>query len=131
MLWVCCQCRGVAANTSDNVGGVTIVDRARCKYKQLKKISHDSGFKRTFTSHCVGIGLTTEHVTRISPDTFEVLPHRWVAEHTQAWLINHRHLQINHEHDPVVTAGLVSATHTRTLLRHLTHPNHNPTTSTQ
>ena len=121
----------VAANTSDNTDGIAIVDRARCKYKRLKKIWHDSGPERTFTSHCAGIGLTTECVTRISPDTFEVLPRRWVAERTWTWLINHRRLQIDYERDPAVTAGFVWTAHTRTLLRYLTQPNHNPTTSTQ
>ena len=121
----------VAANTSDNTGGITVVDRARYKCKQLKKISHDRGFKKTFTSNCAGIGLTAECVTRTSPDTFEVLPRRWVVERTWAWLINHRRLQIDYERDPTVTAGFVSAAHARTLLHRLTQPNHNNTTSTQ
>ena len=34
------------ADTSDNAGGIAIVDLARWKCKRLKKISHDSGFEK-------------------------------------------------------------------------------------
>ena len=60
---------------------------------------------------------------------FEVLPRRWVAERTQAWLVNHRRLRIDYERDPAVTAGYLWAAHARTLLHRLTqtHQQHKPT----
>ena len=119
----------VAANTSDNAGGIVTVDRALGKSERLKKLWHDSGFKKTFTQHCSDIGITSEDVPKTSSGTFEVLPHRWIVERTWGWLINHRRLQIDYERDPAATAGFVWAAHARMLLRRLTTPPHNPTTS--
>ena len=120
----------VAANTSDNAGGIATVDLARSKSERLKKVWHDGGFKKTFAEHCSDVGITPEEVPKISSGAFEVLPRRWVVERTWAWLVNHRRLQIDYERDPAVTEGFVCAAHARMLLRRLTTPPDTPTTST-
>ena len=60
------------------------------KAGRLKKIWHDSGFKKTFAAHCSDSGISAEVVNRVAPHSFEVLPRRWVVERTWAWLTNHR-----------------------------------------
>jgi transposase len=113
----------VAANTSDNVGGIATVNAAVDKTDRLVKIWNDSGFKRQFAAHCrTEHRMKAETVNRISAHTFEVLPHRWIVERTWAWLVNHRRLRIDYERDPDVTKGFVWAAHTRLLLRRLTPP---------
>ena len=112
----------VPANISDNAGGIATVDLALNKSWRLKKLWHDSGFKKTFARHCSNIGITPEEVPKISSGTFEVLPRRWVIERTWGWLVNHRRLQIDYERDPAVTEGFVWAAHARMLLRRLTTP---------
>ena len=97
------------------------------KRRRLAEIWHDSGFKKTFTLHCSDIGITSQSVQRTSSGTFEVPPYRWIAEHSWAWLINHRRLRIDHERAPAVTTGFVLAAHTRTLLRRLTPTPTKPT----
>lgn len=112
----------VAANLSDNAGGIDTVDRAGAKSGRLTKLWCDAGFKNTFAQHCATRGITAQVVNRISAHTFEVLPHRWVVERTWAWLVNHRRLRVDYERDPAVTEGFVWAAHARLLLRRLTQP---------
>lgn len=112
----------VAANVSDNAGGIDVVDAAAPKSSRLTKLWRDGGFKKTFAAHCRTQGIHSEVVNRISSNTFEVIPRRWVVERTWAWLVNHRRLRIDYERDPDVTKGFVWAAHSRLLLRRLTTP---------
>jgi len=112
----------VAASTSDNVGGIGAVDRARLRSKKLAKVWCDAGFKAAFARHCRERHIATEVVNRIHASRFVVLPRRWVVERTWSWLMNHRRLQIDYERDPMVTEGFVWAAHSRLLLRRLTAP---------
>jgi putative transposase len=115
----------VAANTSDNAGGIEVIDDARPKSARLRKVWCDAGFKREFARHCRHHHISAEVVNRIHANRFEVLPRRWVVERTWSWLTNHRRLQIDYERDPQVTKGFVWAAHSRLLLRRLTQP-HTP-----
>jgi transposase len=112
----------VAANVSDNAGGVEVVGLAAPKSGRLTKIWCDSGFKVAFARFCRTLKITAEVVSRTTAHTFEVLPHRWIVERTWAWLVNHRRLRIDYERDPDVTVGFVWAAHARLLLRRLTTP---------
>ena len=115
----------VAASLSDNVGGITVADRARDRSARFSKLWCDSGFKRTFIEHCQHHHVGVEVVTRIHPGQFRALPKRWIVERTWAWLMNSRRLQVDYERDPIVTEGFIWAAHSRYLLRRLTQP---PTT---
>jgi len=110
----------VTASTSDNVGGIAVIDRARAKSRRLAKVYCDSGFKATFVKHCGGAHISAEVVKRIHAGVFEVLPRRWVVERTWSWLMNNRRLQVDYERDPRVSEGFVWAAHCRMLLRRLT-----------
>lgn len=110
----------VVASTSDNVGGVAVIDKARAKSQRLAKVFCDGGFKRAFIAHCGAAHISAEVVKRIASGAFEVLPRRWVVERTWSWLMNNRRLQVDYERDPVVTAGFIWAAHSRLLLRRLT-----------
>lgn len=112
----------VAASTSDNAGGTSVMDRVATKAGRLVKVFCDGGFKKVFGAHCEALGVTTEVVNRIASGRFEVLPRRWVVERTWSWLMNHRRLQVDYERNPKVTEGFVWAAHARLLLRRLTDP---------
>jgi len=112
----------VAASMSDNVGGITVADRARDRSARFAKLWCDSGFKRTFIEHCRHHHVGVEVVNRIHPGQFKALPKRWIVERTWAWLMNNRRLQVDYERDPVVTEGFIWAAHSRHLLRRLTQP---------
>lgn len=112
----------VAAHTSDNTGGIAVVERARARSNRLKKIWCDAGFKTTFIRHCRHHHVAVEVVHRIHPHHFVALPQRWIVERTWSWLMNNRRLQIDYERDPKITEGFIWAAHTRHLLRRLTDP---------
>lgn len=111
----------VAANTSDNVGGIACAREGAPKSRRLTKVWTDSGFKVQFADFCRTLGIKGEVVKRIAPHGFEVLPRRWVVERSYGWLVNNRRLRIDYERDPEVTAGFVWAAQARPLLRRLAH----------
>ena len=110
----------VAANVSDNTGGIAVVDRARPKTARFAKLWCDGGFKNVFLAHCRARHITVDVVNRIHPHAFVVLPRRWVVERTWSWLMNNRRLQLDYERDPAITEGFIWAAHSRHLLRRLT-----------
>jgi transposase len=112
----------VAANTSDNAGGIETVDLARDRSGRFRKLWCDAGFKKTFIEHCRSHHVSAEVVNRIHPGRFVALPKRWIVERTWSWLMNSRRLQVDYERDPAVTEGFVWAAHSRYLLRRLTQP---------
>ena len=112
----------VAANVSDNTGGIVVADLARERSGRFKKLWCDGGFKTTFVEHCRSHHVGVEVVNKIHPHRFEVLPKRWIVERTWSWLMNSRRLQVDYERDPVVTEGFIWAAHSRYLLRRLTQP---------
>lgn len=112
----------VAANVSDNVGGIAALEKVSPSRKRLEKLWCDGGFKNAFRDACRSKGITAEVVKRIVEHSFQVLPRRWVVERTWSWLMNNRRLQIDYERDPQVTVGFIWAAHARLLLRRLTEP---------
>lgn len=112
----------VAANTSDNAGGVGVADAARARSTRFRRLWCDAGFKKTFIEHCRTHHVAVEVVNRIHPHRFAALPKRWIVERTWSWLMNDRRLQVDYERDPVVTEGFIWAAHSRYLLRRLTQP---------
>lgn len=110
----------VAADTSDNAGGIQVADDARRRLGRFRRLWCDAGFKTTFAEHCESRGVAVEVVHRVCPSRFVALPKRWIVERTWSWLMNSRRLQIDYERDPTVTEGFIWAAHSRYLLRRLT-----------
>jgi transposase len=57
----------VAASTSDNIGGITVANRARDRSARFAQLWCDSGFKRSFIEHCRNHHVGVEVVNRIHP----------------------------------------------------------------
>ena len=110
----------VTANTSDNVGGMKVVDIAKTTCPTLRKLWCDGGFKKTFITHCNDKKVSAEVVNRIHSGKFVALPRRWVVERSWSWLMNNRRLQVDYERTIDAVEGFIWASQTRTLLRRLT-----------
>ena len=114
----------VAANLSDNAGGIAAVDRAATKSRRLKKIWHDSGFKKSFATHCSGSGIASQVVNRVSAHSFTPP----MGRGTDMGLAGQPPASTSRLRTrPAVAEGFVWAAHARVLLRRLTQPGPNPT----
>jgi transposase len=112
----------LAANVSDNTGGIEVVGRARKRSVRLTKVWHDGGFKNEFIGFCRRHHISAEVVNKIHAHRFEVLPKRWVVERTWSWGMNNRRLQVDYERDPKVTEGFIWAAKNRLLLGRICEP---------
>lgn len=110
----------LAANVSDNAGGIEVVDATRTACPTMRKLWCDGGFKKTFIQHCRAHKISAEVVARIHAGRFDVLPRRWVVERTWSWLMNNRRLQVDYERVIEAHVGFVWVAQTRILLRRLT-----------
>jgi transposase len=110
----------VAANTSDNTGGIAVTDKARKRSSRFNKLWCDSGFKKTFIKHCRNHHVGVEVVKRIHAHEFVILPKRWIVERTWSWIMNYRRLQVDYERNTNTTEGFIWAAQTRIALRKLT-----------
>ena len=110
----------VIASTSDNVGGIEVMDKIPFRSKRFVKVWCDKGFKVLFAKHCRSLGIVAEVVDRKEKHKFVALPQRWIVERTWSWLMNNRRLQIDYERCPKVTEGFVWVAESRLLLRYLT-----------
>lgn len=112
----------LAANVSDNAGGIELVGRARKRSPRLIKVFHDGGFKNEFVGFCRRHHVSAEVVNKIHAHRFVVLPKRWVVERTWSWGMNNRRLQVDYERDPKITEGFIWVAHSRLLLRRICDP---------
>lgn len=110
----------VAASTSDNAGGIKVLDKITSRAGALVKLWSDSGFKTAFKKHAKTLGIDVNVIERTKKGEFVPLPRRWVVERTWSWLMNYRRLQVDYERNPVVVEGFIWAAHSRILLRRLT-----------
>ena len=110
----------VAASTSDNAGGIEVMNKIPSRSKRFVKVWCDKGFKVVFAKHCRKLGVVAEVVDRKARHQFIPLPRRWVVERTWSWLMNNRRLQVDYERDPQITTGFVWVAESRLLLRRLT-----------
>ena len=62
----------LAADVSDNAGGIATITAAVHKSGRLQKIWHDAGFKKAFTQACSEFGVSAQVVKRISTGSFTV-----------------------------------------------------------
>lgn len=60
----------VVASTSDNVGGISVFDKAITKSSRLTRLFCDGGFKNTFIEHCASNQVDAEVVRKIHSGAF-------------------------------------------------------------
>ncbi len=114
-----------AADIQDADGVGDLLRRLKRLYPWLKAVFADSVYERLAALlACFLLGLTLIIVRRLAGSTgFVLLPRRWVAERTLAWLGRWRRLARDYEELPEVSETMVKLAMIRLMLHRLAHPN--------
>ena len=93
-----------AANISEKVGALLVLEKIVGQFPQLLKVFADGGNEgKDLAQIKDDHHLELEVVKRKQSEGFQVLPWRWIVERTLAWLVRHRRLTINDEALPATT----------------------------
>ena len=108
-----------AANEHDGKSGRSVFPEALCRYPTLPGVCADAGYRGIFVTFVVVfLGLVCDISERIKP-LFEILPKRWRAERTFAWLGNSRRLSKDYEKKICSSECMIIISHLHTLLKRL------------
>jgi putative transposase len=97
----------------DGTVGSWLLAELKRRFPRLKKLWADGTYAGTFVAQADALGIEVEITTRLSDvPGFQLLPRRWVAERTFAWLGNYRRLSKDYEYwvytsDAVIYAAMV------------------------
>src|SRR5690242_8694925 len=113
-----------AADVQDADGAGDLLRRLKRLYCWLRVVFADSVYDRLpVLLACFLLGLTLIVVRRLAGSTgFVLLPRRWVAERTLAWLGRWRRLAKEYEELPEVSETMVKLAMIRLMLHRLAHP---------
>ncbi len=114
-----------AADVQDADGVGDLLKRLKRLYPWLKAVFADSVYDRLAALlACFLLGLTLIIVRRLAGSIgFVLLPRRWMAERTLAWLGRWRRLSKDYEELPEVSETMVKLAMIRLMLHRLAHPN--------
>jgi putative transposase len=114
-----------AADIPDADGVGDLLRRLKRLYPWLRVVFADSVYDRLAALlACFLLGLTLIVIRRLAGvEGFAVVPRRWVAERTLAWLGRWRRLAKEYEELPEVSETMVKLAMVRLMLHRLAHPN--------
>ena len=114
-----------AADIQDADGVGDLLRRLKRLYPWLKVVFADSVYDRLAALlACFLLGLTLVVIRRlVGTEGFVLVPRRWVAERTLAWLGRWRRLAKEYEELPEVSETMVELAVIRLMLHRLAHPN--------
>src|SRR3954452_3553510 len=114
-----------AADIRDADGAGDLLRRLKGLYPWPRAVFADGAYDRLAALlACFLLGLTLIVVRRLAGSTgFVLLPRRWVAERTLAWLGRWRRLAREYEELPEVSETMVKLAIIRLMLHRLAHPN--------
>ncbi|MGW0771838.1 transposase [Streptomyces sp. NPDC002676] len=98
-----------AANIGDRAAAVGLLQRLRRLHRDITPVWADGGYTGSLVDWCrQKLALTLEIVKRTDDmEGFVVLPRRWVAERTFAWLMHSRRLARDYETLPVSSEAMI------------------------
>ena len=113
-----------AADVRDADGVGDLLRRLKRLYPWLRVVFADSVYDRLAALLvCFLLGLTLTVIRRLAGvEGFAVVPRRWVAERTLAWLGRWRRLAKEYEELPEVSETVVKLAVIRLMLHRLAHP---------
>ncbi|MER5603511.1 IS5 family transposase [Streptomyces sp. NPDC002265] len=113
-----------AANIGDRDGAAGLLARLRALHRDITLVWADGGYTGGLVGWCRDkLALTLEIVERTDGMTgFVVLPRRWVAERTFAWLMNSRRLARDYETLPATSEAMIRWSMVTRMSRRLARP---------
>ncbi|KPI17662.1 hypothetical protein OK074_1683 [Actinobacteria bacterium OK074] len=113
-----------AANIGDRDAAAGLLTRLRRLHRDIVLAWADGGYTGALVDWCRGeLALTLEIVKRTDDITgFVVLPRRWVAERTFAWLMNSRRLARDYETLPASSEAVIRWSMVTRMSRRLARP---------
>jgi len=85
-----------AANIHDTIAGCNVIKKTLKRYRTLKGVTGDAGFRGTFKEYAESLGLNVEISERINPG-WSIIPKRWRIERSIGWYNNSRRLSKDYE----------------------------------
>lgn len=113
-----------AANIGDREAAAGLLTRLRRLHRDITLVWADGGYTGGLVDWCRNkLALTLEIVKRTDDMTgFVVLPRRWVAERTFAWLMNSRRLVRDYETLPASSEAVIRWSMVTRMSRRLARP---------
>ncbi|WP_231632914.1 transposase [Streptomyces clavuligerus] len=113
-----------AANTGDRDTAAGLLTRLRRLHRDITLVWADGGYTGSLVGWCRDkLAMTLEIVKRTDDMTgFVVLPGRWVAERTFAWLMNSRRLARDYEKLPATSEAVIRWSMITRMSRRLARP---------
>ncbi|MHA5053277.1 transposase [Streptomyces sp. SD15] len=113
-----------AANIGDRDAAAGLLRRLRRLHRDLTLVRADGGYTGSLVGWCRDkLALTLEIVKRTDDmEGFVVLPRRWVAERTFAWLMNSRRLARDYETLPATSEAMIRWSMVTRMSRRLARP---------
>lgn len=111
----------MAASATDNVIGVSLLDKVVEHTPTVSKAWVDAGFKDDVAIHGAVLGIDVEQVKRSDTNSgFVPIARRWVVEQTHGTLMLHRRLAREYESRPASSVSRTLWASTANLVRRLT-----------
>ncbi|MFE4959280.1 transposase [Streptomyces sp. NPDC056653] len=113
-----------AANIGDRDAAVGLLRRLRRLHRDITLVWADGGYTGSLIGWCrQKLALTLEIVKRSDDmEGFVVLPRRWVAERTFAWLMHSRRLTRDYETLPTSSEAMIRWSMVTRMSRRLARP---------
>ncbi|SCF67869.1 Transposase [Streptomyces sp. MnatMP-M27] len=113
-----------AANIGDRDAAVGLLAQLRHLHRDITLVWADGGYTGSLVDWAREKLALTPQIVKRSDDTrgFVVLPRRWVAERTFAWLMNSRRLARDYETQPENSEAMIQWSMVTRMSRRLARP---------
>lgn len=111
-----------AASISDTAAGETLFSRIRTRFKRLKLVWADEGYKQSIVNWVRKVCHFVLEIVSKEKDQkgFVVQPQRWKVERSFAWFNRYRRLSKDYEYDDIYSESIVYLASIRLMLKRLT-----------
>ncbi|GAA3475583.1 hypothetical protein GCM10018966_001090 [Streptomyces yanii] len=111
----------LAASVHDNAAGIALLDQVAADTDTVEKALVDQGFKNAVVAHREKVGIEVEIVERNPAQIgFVPIPKRWIVERAYGFLMLHRRLVRDYEHQLRSSESRACWAMTAVILRSLT-----------